>query len=78
MLQTCTRYRRSKLEDKREILIIILIGYRPTGAYKIYNPVTQEVHISRDRVVLGLGQPRKPDQTYPKKSKKMGWAGVSL
>ena len=41
--------RRSKLEDKSEIMI--LIGYHPTGAYKLYNPVTQKVHISRDVIV---------------------------
>jgi len=39
----------SKLEDKIEIMI--LIGYHPTGAYKLYNPVTQKVHISRDVIV---------------------------
>jgi len=37
--------RRSKLEDKSEIMI--LIGYHPTGAYKLYSPITQKVHISR-------------------------------
>jgi len=41
--------RRSKLEDKSEIMI--LIGYHPTGAYKLYNLVTQKVHISRDVIV---------------------------
>ncbi|CAJ2645977.1 unnamed protein product [Trifolium pratense] len=41
--------RRTKLEDKSEIMI--LIGYHPTGAYKLYNPVTQKVHISRDVIV---------------------------
>jgi len=41
--------RRSKLEDKSEIMI--LIGYHPTGAYKLYNPVTQKVHICRDVIV---------------------------
>ena len=30
--------RRSNLEDKSEIMI--LIGYHPTYAYKLYNPVT--------------------------------------
>jgi hypothetical protein len=38
--------RRSKLEEKSEIMI--LIGYHPIGAYKLYNPVTQKVHISGD------------------------------
>jgi len=28
-----------------------LIRYHPTGAYKLYNPVTQNVHISRDVIV---------------------------
>ncbi|PNX99967.1 retrotransposon-related protein [Trifolium pratense] len=41
--------KRTKLEDKSEIMI--LIGYHPTGAYKLYNPVTQKVHISRDVIV---------------------------
>ena len=41
--------RRSKLEDKSEIMI--LIGYHPTGAYKLYDPTTQKVHISRDVIV---------------------------
>ncbi|CAJ2662467.1 unnamed protein product [Trifolium pratense] len=41
--------RRTKLEDKSEIMI--LIGYHPTGAYKLYNPITQKVHISRDVIV---------------------------
>jgi hypothetical protein len=41
--------RRSKLEDKSEIMN--LIGYHPTGAYKLYNPQTQKVHISRDVIV---------------------------
>jgi len=40
---------RSKLEDTSEIMI--LIGYHPTGAYKLYNLVTQKVHISRDVIV---------------------------
>lgn len=41
--------RRSKLENKSEIMI--LIGYHLTGSYKLYNPVTQKVHISRDIIV---------------------------
>ncbi|KAK2398342.1 putative mitochondrial protein [Trifolium repens] len=41
--------RRTKLEDKSEIMI--LIGYHPTGAYKLYDPVTNKVHISRDVIV---------------------------
>jgi len=41
--------RRSKLEDKSEIMM--LIGYHPTGAYKLHNPVTQKVHISRDVIM---------------------------
>lgn len=38
--------RRSKMEDKSEIMI--LIGYHPKCAYKLYNPLTQKVHIGRD------------------------------
>jgi hypothetical protein len=30
---------------------MILIGYHPTGAYKLYDPVTNKVHISRDVIV---------------------------
>ena len=41
--------RRSKLEDKSEIMI--LIGYHPTGAYKLYNHVTQKVYIRWDVIV---------------------------
>ena len=41
--------RRSKLEDKS--VIMILIGYHPTRAYRLSNPVTQKVHISRDVIV---------------------------
>ncbi|RDX98789.1 hypothetical protein CR513_18237, partial [Mucuna pruriens] len=41
--------RRRKLDDKSEALI--LIGYHPTGAYKLYNPLKQQVVISRDVVV---------------------------
>ncbi|KAK2429544.1 hypothetical protein QL285_027973 [Trifolium repens] len=44
--------RRSKLEDKSEIMI--LIGYHLTGAYKLYNPLTHKVHISRDVIVMKL------------------------
>ena len=41
--------RRTKLEDKSEIMI--LIGYHPTGAYKLLDPMTNKVHISRDVIV---------------------------
>ncbi|PNX76333.1 putative LRR receptor-like protein kinase [Trifolium pratense] len=41
--------KRTKLEDKSEIMI--LIGYHPTGAYKLYNPMTNKVNISRDVIV---------------------------
>ncbi|RDX93140.1 hypothetical protein CR513_24641, partial [Mucuna pruriens] len=41
--------RRRKLDDKSEALI--LIGYHPTGAYKLYSPLKQQVVISRDVVV---------------------------
>lgn len=41
--------KRKKLEDKSEALI--LIGYHPTGAYRLFNPVNQQILISRDVVV---------------------------
>jgi len=41
--------KRKKLEDKSEVLI--LIGYHPTGAYRLFNPVNQQILISRDVVV---------------------------
>jgi len=30
---------------------MILIRYPPTGAYKLYNPITQKIHISKDVIV---------------------------
>jgi len=41
--------RRSKLEDKSESMI--LTEYHPTGAYKLYNHVTQKVYIRWDVIV---------------------------
>ncbi|KAK2441923.1 hypothetical protein QL285_013156 [Trifolium repens] len=41
--------KRRKLDDKSEQLV--LIGYDPTGAYKMYNPTSQKVVISRDVIV---------------------------
>ena len=41
--------KRKKLEDKSEALI--LIRYHPTGAYRLFNPVKQQILISRDVVV---------------------------
>jgi len=41
--------KRKKLEDKSEALI--LIGYHPTCAYRLFNPVNQQILISRDVVV---------------------------
>jgi len=41
--------KRKKLEDKSESLI--LIGYHPTGAYRLFNPVNQQILISGDFVV---------------------------
>ncbi|XP_019416453.1 PREDICTED: uncharacterized protein LOC109327756 [Lupinus angustifolius] len=42
--------RRTKLQDKSEAMI--LIGYHPTGAYKLYDPLKDKVQISRDVIVL--------------------------
>jgi len=41
--------KRKKLEDKSEALI--LIGYHPTGAYKLFSPVNQQILNSRDVIV---------------------------
>lgn len=41
--------KRKKLDDKSEPLI--LIGYHPTGAYKLYDPVQKCIVISRDVIV---------------------------
>jgi len=30
---------------------MVLVGYHPTGAYRLCNPVTKEICISRDVVV---------------------------
>ncbi|MCH81779.1 hypothetical protein A2U01_0002571 [Trifolium medium] len=42
--------KRSKLDDKSETMIFI--GYHPTGAYKLFNPITNKVVISRDVKVI--------------------------
>ena len=41
--------RRTKLEDKSEPMI--LVGYHPTGAYRLYNPVTEKLLVSRDVIL---------------------------
>ena len=41
--------RRIKLDDKSEKLI--LLGYHSIGAYNLYDPITNKVHISRDVIV---------------------------
>lgn len=41
--------KRKKLVDKSEPLI--LIGYHPTSAYKLYDPVQKTIVISRDVIV---------------------------
>ena len=49
----CVRHipdeKRKKLEDKSEALI--LFGYHPIGAYKLFNPVNQQILTSGDVVV---------------------------
>lgn len=35
----------------------------------------KNVSLPKSRGVHGLGQPTKPDQTHPKKSKNVGWVG---
>ncbi|MCH97475.1 retrovirus-related pol polyprotein from transposon tnt 1-94, partial [Trifolium medium] len=42
--------RRKKLDDKSEPMIFV--GYHRTGAYRLYNPITNKVEISRDVKVL--------------------------
>jgi len=41
--------KRSKLDDKSEK--IILLGYHSTGAYKLYDPISKKVQVSRDVIV---------------------------
>ena len=41
--------RRRKLDDRSEKSI--LIGYHPTGGYKLYNPNSQRVFVSRDVLI---------------------------
>lgn len=41
--------KRLKLEDKSEMMM--LLAYHPTGAYKLYNPVTKKIQISRDVII---------------------------
>lgn len=41
--------KRKKLQDKSEM--VVLVGYHPTGAYRLYNPLTQKVSYSRDVLV---------------------------
>lgn len=41
--------RRKKLDDKSEALV--LVGYHPTGAYKLYHPDEKRVVISRDVII---------------------------
>ncbi|KAK2404675.1 putative mitochondrial protein [Trifolium repens] len=42
--------KRKKLDDKSEAMI--LVGYHRTGAYRLYNPITDKVEISRDVKVI--------------------------
>ena len=41
--------RRKKLQDKN--VPMILVGYHPTGAYRLYDPLTHKIFISRDVVI---------------------------
>ena len=41
--------KRKKLDDKGEVMV--LIGYHPTGAYKLWNPCVNKVEFSRDVIV---------------------------
>nr|KYP39567.1 Retrovirus-related Pol polyprotein from transposon TNT 1-94 [Cajanus cajan] len=41
--------RRRKLDDRS--MKLILVGYHPTGAYKLYDPITKKITISRDIIV---------------------------
>lgn len=41
--------KRKKLDDRSEQ--VILLGYHPTGAYKLYNPIAKKVVYSRDVIV---------------------------
>lgn len=41
--------RRTKLEDKSELMI--LVDYHPTRAYRLYNPVTEKLVVSKDAII---------------------------
>lgn len=41
--------RSTKLEDKSEP--VILVGYHPTKSYRLYDPVTEKLMVSRDVIV---------------------------
>lgn len=41
--------KRKKLQDKSEVMI--LVGYHPSRAYRLYNPITKKLLMSRDVIV---------------------------
>ncbi|GAU22960.1 hypothetical protein TSUD_247040 [Trifolium subterraneum] len=40
---------RSKLDDKSEVMV--LVGYHPTGGYRLYDPMHKSIVISRDVII---------------------------
>jgi hypothetical protein len=48
-MKTCSDQPRRKLNDKLDQMI--LVGFRPTGGYKLFNLVNKQVMISRDVVI---------------------------
>ena len=41
--------RRKKLQDKS--VPMILVGYHPIGAYRLYDPLTHKIFINKDVVI---------------------------
>lgn len=41
--------KRKKLQDKSEVMI--LVGYHPSRAYRLYNPITKKLLMSRDVII---------------------------
>ena len=41
--------KRKNLQDKSEPMI--LVGYHPTGAYMLYNPIKHKIEVNRDVIV---------------------------
>lgn len=55
-MTSCYRHvpneRTTKLEDKNEHMI--LVGYYPTRSYRLDNPITEKLVVSRDVIIRGV------------------------